>query len=110
MSRNEFIVTTAVILFAAFLLGWFASWLINRLTRVTRADLNELEAMAQQLHDSEEAREKAIQQLEDRESELVAKLSSTRSELDATREQLTESQTEIEELRDYINRKLARQK
>lgn len=110
MTRNEFIVTTAVILFAAFLLGWFASWLINRLTRVTRADLNELESMAQQLHDSEEARETAIQQLEDRESELVAKLSTTRSELEAVRGQLTESQTEIEELRDYISHKLARQK
>ena len=37
MNRTEFIVATAIILFAAFMLGWFASWLIHRLSRVTRS-------------------------------------------------------------------------
>ena len=36
MDRQQFIAVTAVALFAAFLLGWFASWLIHRLTRATR--------------------------------------------------------------------------
>lgn len=106
MNRNEFIVATAIILFAAFILGWFASWLIHRLSRVTRADMGELENMAQQLHEAEEARDKAVTELEEREADLVAKLGTAESELRATQDQLAESQTEIEELRQYIDRKL----
>ena len=108
MNRNEFIIATAIILFAAFILGWFASWLIHRLSRVTRAEMGELESMAQQLHEAEEARDKAVSELEEREADLVAKLGTTESELRAAQDQLAESQTEIEELRDYIDRKLAK--
>lgn len=108
MNRNEFIIATAIILFAAFILGWFASWLIHRLSRVTRADMGELEKMAQQLHDAEEARDKAVTELEEREADLVAKLGTAESELRAAQDQLAESQTEIEELRDYIDRKLVK--
>ena len=36
MNRNEFIIATAIILFAAFLLGWFASWVVHRLGRSIR--------------------------------------------------------------------------
>lgn len=79
MNRNEFIIATAIILFAAFILGWFASWLIHRLSRVTRADMGELESMAQQLHDAEEARDKAVTELEEREADLVAKLGTAES-------------------------------
>ncbi|MFT4014173.1 MAG: hypothetical protein QM682_12385 [Paracoccus sp. (in: a-proteobacteria)] len=108
MNRNEFIIATAIILFAAFLLGWFASWLIHRLSRVTRAEIGELESMAQQLHDAEEARDKAVQELEEREAELVDKLGATESELRAAQDELREGQAEIAELRDYIDRKLGR--
>ncbi|SMO38593.1 hypothetical protein [Paracoccus laeviglucosivorans] len=108
MDRNEFIIATAIILFAAFILGWFASWLIHRLSRVTRADMGELEKMAQQLHDAEEARDKAVTELEEREADLVAKLGTAESELRAAQDQLAESQTEIEELREYIDRKLTK--
>ena len=41
MNRTELIVATAVILFATFALGWFAGWLVNRFTRVTRAEIVE---------------------------------------------------------------------
>ncbi|MCV2446741.1 MULTISPECIES: hypothetical protein [Paracoccus] len=108
MNRTEFIVATAIILFAAFLLGWFASWLIHRLSRVTRAEMGELESMAQQLHEAEEARDRAVAELEEREAELVAKLSGVEAELLAVQGELRESTTEIEELRDYIERKLKR--
>ncbi|WP_017999335.1 hypothetical protein [Paracoccus sp. N5] len=108
MNRTEFIVATAIILFAAFLLGWFASWLIHRLSRVTRAEMGELESMAQQLHEAEEARDRAVAELEEREAELVAKLSGVEAELLAVQGELRESATEIEELRDYIERKLKR--
>lgn len=108
MDRNAFIIATAIILFAAFMLGWFASWLIHRLSRVTRDDMNELENMAQQLHDAEEARGKAVTELENREADLVAKLGTAESELRAARDQLAESHAEIEELRQYIDRKLGK--
>ena len=83
MNRTEFIIATAIILFAAFMLGWFASWLIHRLSRVTRAEMGELESMAQQLHEAEEARDSAVDQLEEREAELVERLSRTAAELRA---------------------------
>ena len=35
MNRTEFIVVIAIILFVAFALGWFANWLVHRLTRVS---------------------------------------------------------------------------
>ena len=108
MNRTEFIVATAIILFAAFMLGWFASWLIHRLSRVTRAEMGELENMAQQLHDAEEARDLAVSELEEREADLVTKLSTAEAELRAARDELRESQAEIEELRAYIDRKLGR--
>ncbi len=60
MNRTELILATAIILFVAFALGWFASWLVNRFTRVTRADIGELDRMAQALHEAEETRDQAI--------------------------------------------------
>lgn len=108
MNRNEFIIATAIILFAAFILGWFASWLIHRLSRVTRAEIGDLENMAQQLHDAEEARDSAVSQLEDREADLIAKLGTAEAEARAAQDQLKESQSEIEELRAYIERKLGK--
>ncbi|AXC49144.1 hypothetical protein DRW48_05115 [Paracoccus suum] len=108
MDRQQFIVATAVTLFVAFLLGWFASWLIHRMTRATRADLNELESMAQQLHDAEEARDNAVAELEEREAALSTRLAASEDELKIAMDGLTESRTEIEELRDYIEKRLAR--
>lgn len=108
MNRNEFIIATAIILFAAFILGWFASWLIHRLSRVTRAEIGELENMAQQLHDAEEARDSAVTQLEEREADLIARLGTAEAETRAAQDQLKESQSEIEELRIYIERKLGK--
>ncbi|WP_288947616.1 hypothetical protein [uncultured Paracoccus sp.] len=108
MNRNELILATAILLFAAFLLGWFASWLVHRLSRATRAEMGELETMAQQLYEAEEARERAVSALEMREADLIARLSTAEAELRAAQGELQESQTEIEELREYIDRKLGR--
>jgi len=104
MNRTEFIVATAVVLFIAFLLGWFASWLIHRVTRVTQADMNELDQMAQSLHDAEEARDQAITYLQQREAELTNQLTQTEAELRAAMDGLREARHEAEELRGYIDR------
>ncbi len=108
MNRTEFITVTAIILFAAFALGWFASWVIHRLTRPTQGDMNELDRMAQQLHDAEESRDAALALLETREADLNSRLSGTDTELRAAIEGLRDSRAEIEELRDYIERRLTR--
>lgn len=108
MDRQQFIVVTAVTLFAAFLLGWFASWLIHRLTRATRADLGELDRLAQQLHEAEEARDAAVATLESREAELQSRLVAAEAEAQVAMDGLRESRSEIEELRDYIEKRLAR--
>ena len=108
MNRTEFITVTAIILFAAFVLGWFASWVIHRLTRPTQADMNELDRMAQQLHDAEESRDAALALLESREADLNSRLAGSDAELRAAMEGLRDSRAEIEELREYIERRLAR--
>lgn len=108
MNRTEFITVTAIILFTAFVLGWCVSWLVQRLTRPTRAGMTELDHMAQQLHEAEEARAAAVAQLEEREAELESRLAGAEVELQAAMDGLRESRTEVEELRDYIEKKLAR--
>lgn len=108
MNREQLIITTALVLFAAFVAGWFASWLVGRLIRPSRAAMSELDRMAHNLHEAEEARDRAIAMLEDREADLSAQLHATQGELASTMEVLNDRRLEIEELRDYIENKLAR--
>ena len=74
MNRLQFIIATAIVLFIAFCLGWFANWLIHRFTRVSKSDMGELEKMAQELHEAEETRDQAITYLQQREAELTNQL------------------------------------
>ena len=104
MNRNEFIIATAIILFVAFMLGWFASWLVNRFSRVTKAEIDELDKMAQALHEAEETRDQAITYLQQREAEITNQLSQTEAELRAAMDGLREARQETEELRSYIER------
>ncbi|WOI56065.1 hypothetical protein [Palleronia sp. LCG004] len=104
MNRTEFIIATAIILFVAFALGWFANWLIHRLTRVSQADLGELDNMARLMHQAEEARDQALAYLQERESEMSDRLHEAEAELRVTRETLREAQAENSEMRDYIER------
>lgn len=99
MNRSEFIFVTAVVLFIAFAFGWFAFWLVNRFTRVTKADIGELDRMAQALHEAEETRDEAILYLQSREAEVTNKLTQTQAELRAAMEALRGARAEIEELR-----------
>jgi prophage endopeptidase len=104
MNRTELIFATAVILFVAFSLGWFASWLINRFTRVTKAEIGELDRMAQALHEAEETRDQAITYLQQREAEITNQLAQTEAELRAAMDGLRDARHEAEELRMYIEK------
>ena len=80
MDRTQFIIATAIILFVAFCLGWFAHWLIHRFRRVSQADVDQLERMSQELHEAEETRDQAITYLQQREAELTNQLAQTEAE------------------------------
>ncbi|TYB82045.1 hypothetical protein [Maritimibacter fusiformis] len=104
MNRTEFIIVTAIILFVAFALGWFAHWLIHRFTRVAGADMGEIDRLAQSLHEAEETRDQAIIYLQQREAEMANQLHQTEAELRAAMDGLREARQEAEELRAYIER------
>ena len=99
MSRTEFILTTAIILFVAFAMGWFANWLLHRFTRVSQSDVGELDRMSQELHEAEETRDQAITYLQQREAELSNQLTQTEAELNAAMDGLRAARQEAEEMR-----------
>ncbi|MGC8201535.1 hypothetical protein ACP2AV_02410 [Aliiroseovarius sp. PTFE2010] len=104
MNRTEFILTTAIILFIAFLAGWFAHWLLGRFSRVGNGEMNEIDHMAQQLHEAEQQRDEAVSYYQQREAELTNQQNQTEAELRAAMEGLREARHETEELRAYIER------
>ena len=104
MNRTEFIIATAIILFVAFILGWFAHWLVNRFLRVAQSDMNELDKMAQQLHDAEEQRDQAVAYFQQRESEITNQQAQTEAELRAAMDGLRDARHETEELRAYVEK------
>ena len=104
MNRTEFIIATAVVLFVAFCLGWFAHWLVHRFVRVPASDDGALEQLAQELHEAEEARDQAITDLQQRETELTSQLSRAEADLSATMEGLRASRHEAEQLRTRLDR------
>ena len=104
MTRTEFIIATAIILFIAFSLGWFANWLVHRFSRVATADVDELDRMAQELHEAEETRDQAITYLQQREAELTNQLAQTEAELRATMDGLREARHEAEDLRNRLEK------
>ena len=102
MSRTEFVLATAIILFVAFCLGWFANWLLHRFTRVAPNDVAQLDRMSQELHEAEETRDQAITYLQQREAELTNQLAQTEAELRAAMDGLRDARHEAEELRAYV--------
>ncbi len=104
MNRTEFVIAIAAILFVAFVLGWFASWIVHRFSRVTISDVAELEEMAKALHDAEEQRDEAITYYQYRENELSTQLTQSQAELSAAMEGLGEARREAGDLRAYIEK------
>lgn len=104
MNRTELVIVTAIILFVAFALGWFTYWLLHRFSRVTGAEMGEVERLAQELHDAEEVRDQAITYLQQREAELMNQITQSEAELRAAMDGLRDARQEAEELRAYIER------
>ena len=103
MNRTEFVIATAIILFAAFCMGWFANWLAHRLSRVRQSDVADLDRMSQELHEAEETRDQAMTCLQQREAELTNQLAQTEAELVAAMEGLRTARQEAEEMRGRLN-------
>ncbi|NHF72168.1 hypothetical protein [Paracoccus xiamenensis] len=108
MTRDNLIIAIALVLFAAFLLGWFASWLVGRVTRPGRAELKVLDRLAQDLHEAETALERVTGEGLQREAAMHERLAFSASELATARSALQEASEEIEELRGYIDTHIAK--
>lgn len=104
MNRLEFIVATSFILFVAFGLGWFCYWILHRFSRIGAADMNEVDRLAQALHEAEESRDQALIYIEQREAELTNQISQAEAELRAAMDGLRDARHEAEEMRAYIDR------
>jgi septal ring factor EnvC (AmiA/AmiB activator) len=104
MTRTEFIIATAIVLFIAFCVGWFANWLVHRFIRVPTSELGDLERLAQELHEAEEARDQAITYLQQREAELTNQLGQSEAELRATMDGLRAARDEVHHLRAHIDK------
>lgn len=102
MDRTELIVGIAVALFLAFLAGFMVNWLITRLSRVSHAELGELDQMAEALHTAEDARDRAIIERNAAENRLHHQLAQADAELRAAMEGLRDARAEAEELRAYL--------
>ena len=102
MGRTELIIVMAIILFAAFLLGWGGHVLFRRFNRVDTSNVAELDHMASALHEAEETRDEAIAYMQGREAELMGHLGQTQAELQAAMDGLGEARREAAELRAYI--------
>lgn len=102
MNRTEFVAVTVIVLTAAFALGWFVNWLVHRFTRVTQADLGELERMAQALHEAEETRDQAIAYIHHRDEEVSREIAQLQAELRAAMDGLRNARHEAEHLRHQL--------
>ena len=95
MNREEFIISAAIVLFFAFLLGWLSRWLLQRLNMVSEKDLNELNKISAALHEAEQNNE----QSRHRQLELNKNISQLEAELAAAMDGLRSARLEMEDLR-----------
>jgi len=101
MNREEFIISAAILLFLAFLLGWLSRWLLQRLNVVSEKDLKDLNKISAALLEAEEGNEKA----KSRELELNKKVSQLEAELKAAMDGLRAARLETEELKSSLMEK-----
>ena len=99
MSRDEFVTAATAALFAAFCLGWFASWVSRKFIRTSGTGTPEEQRLAEELREAVEERDSAVSRLETREAELTSQLGQTQAELEAAMDGLQQARSENEELR-----------
>lgn len=104
MNRIEFIIATAIILFVTFLVGWFAHWLLHRFSRVAKSDITQLERMAGELNDAEEARDSAVTYMQQREADLTNQMAQIEAELKAAMDGLHTARLENENLQSQLQK------
>jgi len=102
MNRTELIAVTAAILFVAFCLGWFVSYLMHRFTRIAQNDLSEVDHLAQAVHEAEEERDHLRVELKTRDHDLSARLAQSEAELRAAMDGLRAVRAENEALKEKL--------
>ena len=98
MNREEFIISAAIVLFLAFLLGWLSRWLLQRLNMASEKDLKDLNKISAALFEAEEDNEKA----KSREAVLNKKILQLEAELKAAMDGLRAARLEAEELKSSL--------
>jgi len=99
MNQTELVLALAILVFAAFLMGWFARWAVHRFLRAGPEDVREFDKVVRALHEAEEARDRAASSLEKSEAEMAGRLAQTEAELSAAMAGLREARIEVGELR-----------
>ncbi|QDY69693.1 hypothetical protein [Qingshengfaniella alkalisoli] len=104
MDRTEFILAATILLFCAFCFGMLCHWMVTRLSRVSKAEIGELDGMAEALHEAEAQRDSALAEREATEARLRGRLAQTEAELRAAMDGLRAARAETQELQEYISR------
>ncbi len=104
MSGSGFVAAAAIMLFAAFMAGWFTRWLVARLTLSAMSDAHEAGTLAQALHEAELERDIAREELEKREADHGNEMNQVRAELNSAMEGLRDSRREAADLRALVER------
>ncbi len=99
MTRATLTLVLALILLAAFALGWLAHWAVRRLFRTDPSNLSALERMADALGAAEAERDQAVAWAQAREAELQREIKQLRAELDAAMTGLRNARAELDALR-----------
>jgi len=102
MDRTQVILALTALLFGSFLLGFLTHWIVTRLSRVSHRDLDELDSMAEELHQAEETRDHLMAERHKAEHDNKRKIHQLEVELRATTEAMQNAQAEAKELRAFI--------
>lgn len=88
LTSSQLATAISAILASAVLLGWVLHWLWSRTQRRARGNRSEVADMAERLHSSDDARERAVQAREQAESLLVSRESEMQARFDAMQHRL----------------------
>lgn len=104
MDRNELIIAIAFALFAAFFVGWILHWLYSSLAKINSSNMQEIDDLANQLHQAEEAIDHTVTEYEQKLGEAKNQLAQCQAELAAAMTGLGNARREAEELRNMIEK------